>query len=137
VRASAVRVWAVSLAQARKLPCAARLSGEAAALAADEDDRELGGGFVPQVAEVLERLPVEPLRLIHEEGAGAFGQGGFQQAVELAGMARWFRCPRAPGLAKEPRGHNRALQGVPAAGGEPLDGGGSRTIRMTDANRPS
>lgn len=61
-----------------------------AARAADEDDRELGGGFVPQVAEVFERLAVEPLGLVDEEGAGAFGQRGFQQAVELAGMARWF-----------------------------------------------
>ncbi len=61
-----------------------------AALPTDENDRELGRGFVPQIAEVLERLPVEPLGPVEEEGTGASGQGGYQQTVELAGAARRF-----------------------------------------------
>ena len=58
------------------------------ALPTPKDDRELGGWFVPQAAEVLERLPAEPLGLIDREGSRALGQRSFQQAVELTGMAR-------------------------------------------------
>lgn len=47
-------------------------------------------GLVPQVAEILERLAVEPLGLVDEEGTGAFGQGGLQQAVEFAVVTRWL-----------------------------------------------
>ncbi|MFE4582614.1 hypothetical protein [Streptomyces chartreusis] len=65
------------------------------ALAADEDDRELGGWFVPQVAEVFERLPVEPLDLVDEEGCG--------------GWLRLRRCCDSSALPDPEIGRVRAL----------------------------
>jgi hypothetical protein len=60
------------------------------AVTADEDARELGGGLVPQVAEVLEGLPVQPLGLVHDDGARLTCESGLEQVVELAGVAGWF-----------------------------------------------
>lgn len=56
-----------------------------AAHAADETDREPGGEFVPQVAEVLESLPVDPTVTRPPGRCGAFGQSCSHQAVEFAG----------------------------------------------------
>lgn len=59
-----------------------------AALVADGDVGEVGVGVVPEVADVLRLVVLEPLGFVQDGRARVCGECVFEELVELAGVAR-------------------------------------------------